>query len=371
MPMSDVGQIPGPDWLARWPQLFVESLETYAVFAIDLSGIIRSWQPGVENVFEYNREAFVGQPAGIIFTEVDRQGGAPEREMDVALRMGQAADERWHVRASGDRFWGSGIMLALRNEVGEAIGFAKLVRDRTEERLEDEVKDLNTLRLEGDIVVQDEQIRELATDLTLAEQRERQRISQLLHDELQQQLFALQMHLHSLRAALPEDFSAGLEEAYALTKAGITMTRTLVSELNPLTLQEDDFSKSLVWLAKHMRERHGLEVTLHGVEATPNFPPALSVLLFQCLQELLFNVVKHAGVEKARLEVKTVRSGCAFTVKDAGKGFSLRAFDLGTQRQEGFGLRSVQRRLEPFGGAVDITVKPGEGTQVTIFLPLD
>ena len=360
-----------PDWLARWPQLFVESLETYAVFAIDLSGIIRSWQPGVENVFEYNREAFVGQPAGIIFTEVDRQGGAPEREMDIALRMGQAADERWHVRASGDRFWGSGIMLALRNEAGEVMGFAKLVRDRTEERLEDEVKDLNTLRLEGDIVIQDEQIRELATDLTLAEQRERQRISQLLHDELQQQLFALQMHLHSLQATLPADFREGLKEAYELTKTGITMTRTLVSELSPLTLQGDKFGESLVWLTKHMRERYGLSVTVQGVEATPDFPPALSVLLFQCLQELLFNVVKHAGVNEARLEVKILRSGYAFTVKDSGKGFSLHAFELGARQQEGFGLRSVQRRLEPFGGAVDITVEPGEGTQVTIFLPLE
>lgn len=369
--MSDLGQILDHDWLDRWPQLFVESLESYAVFAIDLSGIIHSWNPGVGEVLKYDSDAFIGQPAAMIFTGVDRQAGAPEREMDTALRKGQASDERWHVRATNDRFWGSGIMVALRDQAGEATGFAKLVRDRTEERLEDEVKDLDALRLKGDIVVQDRQIQELAIDLTLAEQRERQRISQLLHDELQQQLFALQMHLHNLQGLLPEDHDLRqqLAEAYSLTKTGITTTRTLVSELSPATLQTDTFGESLKWLTKHIRERHGLTVTLQGADGCPELPIALRVLLFQCLQELLFNVVKHAGADEATLEVEVSGTGCTFTVQDKGSGFPPAVSKFDSERQEGFGLHSVQRRLEPFGGTVEIATRPGEGTRVTITLP--
>lgn len=122
------------------------------MFATDLSGIIMAWQPGVGEVLGYEHLAFIRQPANIIFTEVDRKAGAPQHEMNAALQKGQARDEHWHPCASGERFWASGVMLALRDGTGEPLSFAKRVRDTTEARLANEVKRLEVTQLESDVV---------------------------------------------------------------------------------------------------------------------------------------------------------------------------------------------------------------------------
>jgi len=363
-----------PDWLVHWTELFVNNLEEYAVFAIDLSGTILTWQPGVRRVLGHERETFVGKSAHIIFTDSDQRAGAPERELSTALQKGEALDERWHVRADGSRFWGSGIMLALRNDAGQPLGLAKIVRDRTQLWLRGESLGLQTLQLEGDVAAQTEQIRALAADLTLAEQRERGRISQLLHDELQQQLYALQMLTHSVlsKAAAPEadelrrDLLGELREVYELAKTSLVMTRTLVSELNPAALRQGRFDQALLWLGEHMEKRHGLKVTVTGTENCPDLPEALGVLLFQCVHELLFNVVKHARTDHAALTVRPHPGGFEIEVWDEGRGFKVEMPVKDAPKQEGFGLQSVQRRLEPFGGTVTVASVPDIGTRVTI-----
>ena len=357
-----------PAWLEGWAELFVAHIEEYAVFAIDLEGTLLTWQPGVEKVMGYRREAFVGRPAAIIFTDSDRHSGAPEGELATALAEGQALDERWHLRADGSRFWGSGIMLALRDKAG-VVGFAKIVRDRTAARLQRESFGLQTLRLEGDVAVQAQQVRALASDLALAEQRERERVAQLLHDELQQQLYALQLTTYNALANpdVSAPVAAELREIYDLAKLGLATTRTLVSELNPAVLKTGGLGAALLWLAQHMKERHGLSVTLSGAEACPELAEVLTVVLFQCVRELLFNVVKHAQVAHAgvgvRLQESLPQERLQLEVWDEGAGFT---GDAGS----GFGLLSVRRRLEPFGGAVLLTSVAGAGTRVTLEVPL-
>ena len=363
-----------PTWLENWTELFVTSLGEYAVFAIGLDGTLLTWQRGVETVLGFSREAFVGRHAAMIFTDSDRAAGAPDLELSTALQGGQALDERWHLRADGSRFWGSGLMIALYDDAGEAVGLAKIVRDRTEGRLRSESLGLQTLRLEGDVAFRTQQARALASDLVLAEQRERARISQLLHDELQQQLYALQMLTHGvLRQAGDAPYAADLQELYDLSKASLAMTRTLVSELSPAVLQAEGLGPALAWLVGHMDERHNLTVTLTGARRLPELPEALGVLIFQCVQELLFNVVKHARVERAGVTVRAFSDRLLLEVWDEGRGFTVppEAVLSGPPRPGGgFGLGSVRRRLEPFGGSVLFASVPGSGTRVTLEVPL-
>ncbi len=364
-----------PMGLENWAELFVSSLGEYAVFAIGLDGTLLTWQRGVGEVLGFSREAFVGQQAAMIFTDSDRESGVPESEMATALQSGQALDERWHLRADGSRFWGSGLMIALYGDAGEAVGLAKIVRDRTEGRLRSESLGLQTVRLEGDVAVRTQQARALASDLVLAEQRERVRISQLLHDELQQQLYALQMLTHGVlrQAGADSPHAADLQELYDLSKATLTTTRTLVSELSPAVLQAEGLGPALGWLVGHMHERHNLTVTLTGARRLPELPEALGVMVFQCVQELLFNVVKHAKVERAGVTVRAFGDRLLLEVWDEGGGFTVppEAVLSGPPRPGGgFGLGSVRRRLEPFGGSVLFASVPGSGTRVTLEVPL-
>jgi PAS domain S-box-containing protein len=116
-------------------RLVAENVRDFAVFATDTEGRIVSWNPGVERLLGYAEDEWVGRHASVIFTPEDREQGAPEWEMETALREGRADDNRWHVRKDGSTFWAEGLLMLLRAEAGAPRGFAKILRDNTEAKL--------------------------------------------------------------------------------------------------------------------------------------------------------------------------------------------------------------------------------------------
>jgi PAS domain S-box-containing protein len=112
----------------------VETATDYAIFFTDVDGHIIDWNIGAERILGYNEEEIVGQPASVIFTPEDREHGTPQHELAIAKKEGRVEGERWYVRKGGKRFWGSGIVVPLCDTAGELIGFARVMRDRTERR---------------------------------------------------------------------------------------------------------------------------------------------------------------------------------------------------------------------------------------------
>jgi PAS domain S-box-containing protein len=113
----------------------VDSAQDFAIVATDLDGKIVEWSYGAERVLGWSDSEALGDHASLFFTEEDRAGGIPEREMHCAMEEGRAVDERWHVRKGGERFWASGELSPLRDMAERHIGFVKILRDRTEEHL--------------------------------------------------------------------------------------------------------------------------------------------------------------------------------------------------------------------------------------------
>jgi two-component system CheB/CheR fusion protein len=113
-------------------RLVVENAVEYAIFSTDLQRRITTWNVGAERLLGFAEEEIVGKSADLIFTPEQRAAKEPEKEARTARREGRAADEREHMRKDGSRFPGSGIMMLMRNEAGEAIGFVKILRDRSE-----------------------------------------------------------------------------------------------------------------------------------------------------------------------------------------------------------------------------------------------
>lgn len=112
-------------------RLAIQSRE-HAFILLDAGGRVTWWSPGAEDIFGYPSEAILGRSLDHLFTDLDAQRGAPEHEMEVARADGPAPDDRWQQRADGSRFWASGLLVALRGEDGEPIGFVKLLRNRTD-----------------------------------------------------------------------------------------------------------------------------------------------------------------------------------------------------------------------------------------------
>ncbi len=121
------------DSAARYRAVF-ESAVDYAIVVTNLHGIVTEWNEGAARVLGWTEAEMLGQSAEAFFTPEDRVGGVVAEEMRCALELGLGTGERWHVRKDGTRFWGSGEMTALRDGGGKAVGFVKILRDRTEQR---------------------------------------------------------------------------------------------------------------------------------------------------------------------------------------------------------------------------------------------
>ncbi len=124
-----------PQEIERRYRLLIEHVTDYAIFMMDVNGLVSSWNQGAERILGYKEEEILGQPGGVVFTSEDRARGLPEQELKTAAQAGRATDERWHVRKDGSRFYASGVMTAVLDEGGALVGYAKLMRDRTARKL--------------------------------------------------------------------------------------------------------------------------------------------------------------------------------------------------------------------------------------------
>ena len=115
-------------------RLIIENAREYAIFSTDPELRVTTWNTGAEHLLGYSEDEIMGQSADVIFIPEDRAAGGPQQEASQALSDGRAKDERWHLRKDGSRFWGSGAMMAMHNDHGQAVGFVKILRDETQAR---------------------------------------------------------------------------------------------------------------------------------------------------------------------------------------------------------------------------------------------
>ncbi|HEX2991499.1 MAG TPA: PAS domain-containing protein, partial [Anaerolineales bacterium] len=223
-----------------------------------------------------------------------------------------------------------------------------------------------------DRVHAERKIRSLASDLTAAEQEERNRISQILHDDLQQRIFAVKVHLTTLEEAIRRNDLQSVEIDFGqlqdmLTDA-VTITRNLSIDLSPAILQGDNLVDALNWLGLHMRNQYGLQVEVVPDGVFTRFEDALRILLFQTVREALFNVVKHANTMRANVRFQEAEEQIRLKISDDGKGFDVSTSTL--ERSGSGGLSNLRHRLNLMGCGLQIDSKPGKGTQVIIHIPV-
>ncbi|MEO7455352.1 MAG: PAS domain-containing sensor histidine kinase [Gemmatimonadaceae bacterium] len=115
-------------------RMLVESVLDYAIFALDPTGHVLSWNRGAERFKGYTADEIIGQYFGVFYGPEDRANGKPEWELEVATAEGRVEDEGWRVRKDGSRFWANVVITALRDDAGALVGFAKVTRDLTERR---------------------------------------------------------------------------------------------------------------------------------------------------------------------------------------------------------------------------------------------
>jgi len=264
----------------------------------------------------------------------------------------------------------------FRDATGKIIRSAGMVHDITERKQAEEGLRELTATLESRVAQRTaeleqraRQLQKLALELSRAEDRERQRLAEILHDDLQQQLAAAKFHLGLLSNQVKGD--AALQEAIApvegLIKDAIGKSRNLSHELSPARLYHGDFGEAIEWLANQTRTKHGLAVhmDIHGPIEVSSDP--IKAFLFRTAREILFNIVKHANVTEATVRLRRRREQLWLTVRDKGRGFDPKALEQAT----GFGLLSIRERVELLGGRMKIRSAPGRGSTFLIVVPDD
>ena len=216
------------------------------------------------------------------------------------------------------------------------------------------------------------QLKSLASQLTLTEERERRRIAAELHDRISQPLVISKIKLDGLRHRVsPDDPAKVLEEVSCSLGQAIEDTRSLTFDLSSPILHELGFEAAVAaWLVDKIEQEHGIATEFEDDGQAKPMDEDVRALLFRNVQELLFNVIKHANAHKVKVSIRKVAEQIQVSVQDDGVGFNPEDVESKTAGYAGFGLFAIRERLEKLSGHIEIESKPGHGSKVVMMAPL-
>jgi PAS domain S-box-containing protein len=209
-------------------------------------------------------------------------------------------------------------------------------------------------------------LRILTVELIKAEEKERRRIAEVLHDDLQQLLAGASLHLQ----AACNDFSAQPELAKVddLLRQSIQKSRNLSLELSPVVVYHSGLHEALKWLAFRTKEQFGIDVRIQAADFSGVKDESVSVFFFRAVQELLFNAAKHSGEKSVLVKFSDADGQMTITVSDQGRGFDPEILDS-AESGRGIGLFSLQERAKAMGGDLIIRSAPGKGSSFSVWIP--
>jgi PAS domain S-box-containing protein len=354
----DAGSGPGEEQF----RLLVSSVADYAIFLLDPAGHVASWNAGAQRIKGYAPGEIVGRHFCAFYTDEDRAAGVPQEGLRRAQHEGRFEHEGWRLRKDGSRFFAQVVITALRGPSGALRGFAKVTRDITERRRDEERLKEAAANLQA-----------LTRRLVDAEEAERRRIARELHDRVGQNLSALNINLDIALGVLDEPLSEDsraaartrLTDSLALVDGTLQTIEDVMAELRPPLLDEYGLGAALGWYAGEYSKRTGIRVEVHDPdELALKLRLETAVALFRIAQEALNNVAKHSQASNARISIHYEAGELVLAISDDGDGF-----DAARVAPTRWGVTTMRERIASVGGRLDIESAPGSGTTVRACIP--
>lgn len=343
--------------------LLVEAVQDYAIFMLDPTGHIRTWNAGARRIKQYAASEIIGQHFSAFYPEEDKRNGKPQWELEVAQKDGRFEDEGWRIRKDGSRFWANVIITALRDKSGKLVGFGKVTRDFTERM---EVKEA--------LAKSERSLRELSLHLLSTQDEERKRIGRDLHDSLGQYLAVLKIKLESVASLIgnqPDLAVQDVTECIRLTDDSIKEVRTVSYLLYPPMLEEMGLKSAIPWYLAGFSSRSGIKSTFKAEDNFGRLSAEAELAMFRVLQESLTNVHRHSGSETAEVRLCTDDGNAVLEIRDSGKGFNQTLLEQGGEDWMGalgVGVRGMHERMRQLKGKLEIITKE-RGTLVRALMP--
>ena len=337
-------------------QLILQTIPT-GLFMVDLDRKITYWNKEAEKITGLQAEDAVGKQCLEAFDCADCRQGCPLFDAEA----GEPLQEESTIYVGGKKILISRYGHLLKNVSGRAVGGVQTFIEITERK-----------RAEQALVTSHDKLQSLASELSLAEERERRRVASEVHDCCSQNLAFVKLRLGALRASTASsDLAAALEEILELVDESIENTRSLISELGSPILYELGFVPAVEWLCQQTQKRHGIVVDFEDDGQAKPLSDDVRVLLFQAVREVLVNIVKHAETQIAGVSIARVDDQVRVEVQDDGVGFDSTEIGPSLDTTGRFGLFSIRMRLEPLGGQMVVESTPDRGTQVSLRAPLE
>ena len=372
-------------------RLIMENARDYAIFTMDLQRRVTSWNVGAERLVGWTENEVKGRSGDVIFTPEDRSAGAPELEQKEAVTNGRAADERWHVRKDGTRFWGSGSMMSMHDAAGKVVGLVKIFRDETERR--NAKTALEQSRHELMAALEDNQ--RARAEVEAAAAAKDQFLAVLSH-ELRTPLTPVLMSVHGLLKR--PDLPAPARQAIEMIERNVKIEAHFIDDLLDVTrISRGKLEITREPVEVHEIVRSAIEIVQHDIAAKSQ---RLTVMLSAPetklsgdpvrLKQAVWNLLKNAAKftpEGGTITISTRNEAGAIQieVKDTGIGMTneemARIFDAFSQGSEnihrvygglGLGLAIVKATVEAHGGTLAASSDGhGKGSTFLVTLPLE
>jgi PAS domain S-box-containing protein len=352
-------------------RILIDAVEDYAIFMLDPSGHVATWNSGAQRLIGYSATEIIGQHFSRLRIDEDVRAGKCESELETTLRLGRLEEESWRVRKDGLRFWANVVLTPIRNIAGDLLGFAKVTRDLTERRRLDEERAARAGAEEA-MRLKDEFLsiasHELRTPLT-ALQIDLQSLQQVSGGESERIVRKLG------RAARHGDRLAALVESL------LDVTRIATGRVT-LTYEALDLSEVISELVEGMRataEKARCDLTFVTSGRIEGWWDRLRVE--QIVTNLLANAFKYGAGNPVKVSIRRDDSDAVLEVADQGPGIPEadmprifnrfeRAAALHHYGGLGLGLYVARQFVTAHAGTISVRNLPGAGACFTIRLPL-
>jgi PAS domain S-box-containing protein len=255
------------------------------------------------------------------------------------------------ITASGEVKWVWEQSIGVYSERGEVLAIEGFVSDITER-----------VRTRKALQKSEQDLRTLASKLLSAQETERKRISQELHDSIGQLLGAIHIGvetaLSQIAASSFPDAKNSLQTAIRVIQSVAEEITTICNNLRPPLLDDIGISAAISWWCREFQTLFGIRAQVRTDIAEHDVPDVLKIVIYRVLQESLNNVAKHSRADLVRISLKKEGDVIRLVIEDDGIGFTLPVRGSRKAPGEGFGLASMRERVEDSGGA--FLIRPGE-----------
>jgi PAS domain S-box-containing protein len=351
-------------------RLMIASVHDCALYMLDPTGHVASWNPGAEHIKGYRADEILGQPFSRFFTPEARAAGRPARELEIAATEGRFEEEGWRVRKDGSRFWANVVITPIRDGGSSLVGFVKITRDLTERRKTEE-EQLKLLQAQEAIRLRDEFL-------------------SIASHELRTPLTALLLQLENVREHLPPDddkLGRNMERAKRVGARLAQLVEELLDvsriatgklRLNLETFDLGDAAREIIERLRESAEAARCAIRLDAPGPVRGRWDRLRIE--QVLMNLISNAIKYATGQPIHVSVAREGDTAVIQVRDQGPGIPeselariFERFERAASARHyggmGLGLYVARQIAEAHGGTIAARNAPGGGACFTVRLP--